>query len=126
MKFSNMDKLNKQRPKKKEHNEDIVLYRDLSWGGKVKVNIKQKIVYFSPTGFEWGYGCLGSAELALNILYLFLDFPRAWKLHQDFKWEFIAGIERSGGTISAAKIKEWIEKKLISMKMCDKSLDKVQ
>jgi len=37
--------------------------------GTPEVNIKQEIVCHSPTGFEWGYGGSGPADLALNILY---------------------------------------------------------
>jgi hypothetical protein len=30
--------------------------------------LRQRIVYHSPTGFEWGYAGSGPADLALNIL----------------------------------------------------------
>jgi len=121
MKFSNMERLSKEQSEDKEHNGDIVLTRlttklgGMIFPGGAKINIRRRIVYHSPTGFEFGYGGSGPADLALNILYLFLDFPRAWKLHKSFKWDFIAVMSKSGGIITAAEIKEWIKKKLIHL-----------
>jgi hypothetical protein len=49
----------------------------------------------SPDGFEWGYGGSGPSQLALAILADALDDDElADRLHQDFKWEFIAGLAR--------------------------------
>jgi hypothetical protein len=33
----------------------------------VATNVEHKIVYHSPTGFEWGYNGSGPSELALNL-----------------------------------------------------------
>lgn len=44
----------------------------------------------SPTGFEWGYGGSGPAQLALAILADCLDEDVAQKLHQQFKFKVIA------------------------------------
>ena len=50
----------------------------------------------SPTGFEWGYGGSGPAQLALAILADVLDDDaRALGLHQAFKWRVIAGLNRT-------------------------------
>jgi hypothetical protein len=47
----------------------------------------------SPTGFEWGYGGSGPAQLALALLADVLqNDARAAILHQRFKWKFIATI----------------------------------
>ena len=43
-----------------------------------------------PTGFAWGYGGSGPAQLALAVLADALDDQRALKLYQDFKWAVIA------------------------------------
>jgi hypothetical protein len=70
----------------------------------------------SPTGFEWGYGGSGPADLALALLLDALgeasrlprscfgphsqaiadivDRTRAWRLHQAFKWRVIARLPR--------------------------------
>ncbi|MGC9084405.1 MAG: DUF6166 domain-containing protein, partial [Anaerolineae bacterium] len=50
----------------------------------------QHIVRYSPTGFEWGYGGSGPADLALSILRDYLgDHPEAEeiadRLYQEFK-----------------------------------------
>ena len=45
---------------------DIHLKRDSQ--GYATANVPHVIVRHSPTGFEWGYGGSGPAELALNIL----------------------------------------------------------
>lgn len=53
----------------------------------------------SPTGFEWGYGGSGPAQLALALLADVLgDERRAIKLHQKFKWKVIAALNRDIGT----------------------------
>jgi hypothetical protein len=62
------------------------------------------VEHHSPTGFEWGYGGSGPADLALSILtdYFHEKWGRVTKehinqgvhpavvLHQDFKWSFVA------------------------------------
>ncbi len=63
--------------------ENIVCKRDPS--GRPLVNVPHRIVRHSPDGFEWGYGGSGPAELALNILALFVGEEKAYPLHQDFK-----------------------------------------
>ena len=50
-----------------------------------------RVVNHSPTGFCWGYGGSGPAQLALAILMDHLgDTERAKALYQDFKWKVIA------------------------------------
>lgn len=45
----------------------------------------------SPTGFEWGYGGSGPAQLALALLADHLgDDEQALNLYQRFKWAVIA------------------------------------
>ncbi len=85
---------------------DIYCKRDR---GIRTTNVHHAIVYHSPDGFEWGYGGSGPAELALNILAMFVDHDTAFKLHQEFKWKFIASMPQEGGTIKRADIEEWIE-----------------
>jgi hypothetical protein len=50
----------------------------------------------SPTGFEWGYGGSGPAQLALALLADHLgDDERAVALHQDFKWAVVVNLPHS-------------------------------
>lgn len=49
----------------------------------------------SPTGFEWGYGGSGPAQLALALLADHLgDTDQAVQLHQDFKFVVVAKLDR--------------------------------
>lgn len=90
-----------------EHVPDVILRRD--GAGNALANIPHKLVYHSPTGFEFGYGGSGPADLALNILAQVLPLRQAWILHQEFKWRFIAAAPREGGTIRGTAIKAWLE-----------------
>lgn len=72
-----------------------------------------KVWNHSPTGFEFGYGGSGPAQLALAIL---LDFTNdnelSVKLHQNFKWDFISHLKHPGGEITATKIRNWINEQI--------------
>jgi hypothetical protein len=92
----------------KDFKEDIVCSRDI-YG--CHVNIPRRIVLHSPTGFNWGYGGSGPADLALNILSVFIGQAAAQILYQDFKREFIAPMPFQGGTIPRKKILDWAKEK---------------
>ena len=73
----------------------------------------------SPTGFQWGYGGSGPADLALAILLDYMnEWPteaqmdagesRAWSLHQYFKWDYVARFSESW-EISALDIQSWLQ-----------------
>jgi len=85
---------------------DIVLSRDLANGATA--NIQQRIVFHSPTGFEWGYAGSGPADLALNILSCFIAQKEAFALHQNFKSDFLVGMPKEGGVITNASVRDWI------------------
>lgn len=91
-------------------NGDIILARNKE--GRPLVNIPQEIEYHSPTGFEWGYGGSGPADLALNILLKFTNKDIAFALHQSFKWRIIATLPEEGGIIKGEEIKNWIQDKI--------------
>lgn len=78
------------------------------------------VEYHSPTGYEWGYGGAGPADLALSILADALgEQPsrsdlrhgraRCWQLHQAFKWEIVAGLPRGGWVLPASRVSEWLQ-----------------
>src|SRR5258708_39621212 len=59
----------------------------------------------SPTGFEWGYGGSGPAQLALALLADHLsDDRRALDFYQRFKWAVIAELPRKGWTLKSDDI----------------------
>jgi hypothetical protein len=92
--------------------------------GTARSSIPRRHVHYAPKGFDWGFGGSGAADLALNVLALFLPLApedtgvalrdgtsvseAAWALHQAFKYDLIATLPRAGGHISAEKILAWI------------------
>ncbi len=61
-------------------------------GKTLDLEASLKVVNHSPTGFCWGYGGSGPAQLALAILldHFNGDRERALALYMDFKWEVIS------------------------------------
>ena len=55
-----------------------------------------ELINHSPTGFEWGYGGAGPAQLALAILADHLGDREALRLHPDFKSYFVAALPEEG------------------------------
>lgn len=88
---------------------DIILTR-LS-DGTYDVNIEHKLVRHSPCGFSWGYLGSGCADLALNILLLYMPERDANNLYQEFKKEVIAHIPERGGKLKDQMIRDWIQTK---------------
>jgi hypothetical protein len=71
----------------------------LDTGGEVIVTVNGqtlpvapslKLRNHSPTGFSWGYGGSGPAQLALAILHDYYGARRALRLYQSFKWATVA------------------------------------
>lgn len=80
--------------------------------GPVVYGVGHEWVYHSPSGFTWGYGGSGPADLALNILLQVTgDREVAWRYHQDFKWEKIATLPPEGGEIDVEDVKKWLRKR---------------
>ena len=87
-------------------------------------SLPQRHVHYAPMGFDWGFGGSGPADLALNVLALFLPLApetsgvalrdgssvseAAWALHQECKYDLIATLPRSGGHLPAETIRTWI------------------
>ena len=72
----------------------------------------QKLFNHSPDGFNIGYGGSGPAQSALAILLHVLgDKDKAIRLHQDFKWEFLAKSEYQRTRMGSFEvdIKEWAD-----------------
>jgi len=74
-------------------------------GERKPLNPRQELRNHSPTGFEWGYGGSGPAQLALAIQAEHLgDDHAALKLYQDFKWACIAQIGGANWSLSSEEI----------------------
>lgn len=67
------------------------------------------IMYHSPTGFEWGYGGSGPADLARSILANVAGIKFADMFYQEFKWKFIECQPREGFRIAEREIREWLK-----------------
>jgi hypothetical protein len=81
-------------------------------------------MHHSPSGFAWGYGGSGPADLALNILEWVLRqegyggetircaagtcFRLAWQLHHDFTWRFIAACDRQEVRLPLETVTTWL------------------
>lgn len=64
----------------------------------------------SPTGFEWGYGGSGPAQLALAILAdHFQDSELAQRFYQDFKFKVIGSLKDETWTLSSGEIDEALQ-----------------
>jgi hypothetical protein len=70
----------------------IVTVRDTELDGRrKKLPPRLDLFNHSPTGFEWGFAGSGPAQLALALLADALgDDARALRLHQQFKFRYIA------------------------------------
>lgn len=107
--------------------EGVILQRDQH---DVATNVPHLVTQHSPAGYEWGYGGSGPADLALNLVEVILlrlghdgerikcfvgtCFSLSYTLHQDFKWTFISGFPREGGTISWEKVRDWVHERMPS------------
>lgn len=91
------------------HMDDVVCRR--SFDGTALVNIPHLVKKHSPSGFEWGYGGSGPAELALNIVTVYAGQAKAELCYQAFKWDFIACMPEDGGTITKEEIQNWLRKR---------------
>lgn len=80
----------------------VVLFQDEPFPQELRVH--------SPTGYEWGYGGSGPADLALNILARFLEPWDAWLFHQDFKVAHVVTLAPKGDTLDVGRIRRWIER----------------
>jgi hypothetical protein len=60
----------------------------------------------SPTGFEWGYGGSGPAQLALALLADLLGNDEdAVNLHQQFKFTVVAVLPHQGWTLTEEQLR---------------------
>lgn len=68
-----------------------------------------KLFNHSPTGFSWGYGGSGPAQLALAILLDFTGDPElAVRFYQTFKTEKISCLE-DRFVLTDTEISQWID-----------------
>jgi hypothetical protein len=61
----------------------------------------------SPSGFEWGYGGSGPAQLAIAILAHAYDDAVAGDLYQRFKDEVVSHLPEEGWILTETDLDEW-------------------
>ncbi|HHY79747.1 DUF6166 domain-containing protein [Thermoanaerobacter sp. RKWS2] len=69
------------------------------------------IIKHSPTGFEWGYGGSGPADLALSILTDAAGYKTAQNFYQNFKWEFVANFPYKEWQLTEEEIRKFLKEK---------------
>jgi len=78
-------------------------------GRESPLRLRLDIRNHSPTGFEWGYGGSGPAQLALAILADATgDDDYAQKMYQDFKWKHTESMPYVGWTLSSSYVEHWV------------------
>ena len=76
-----------------------------------RLNPRRDLWNHSPTGFEWGYGGSGPAQLALAILADHCgNDERALNFYQRFKWAVIAELPGRGWTLTSEEIDQVLQK----------------
>ncbi|MCB0518854.1 MAG: hypothetical protein KDD27_07945 [Saprospiraceae bacterium] len=65
------------------------------WLNGKQLNLQASLKYCSksPTGFNWGYGGSGPAQLAHEVCRQLYGLETANLVFQDFKWRFLVTIE---------------------------------
>lgn len=66
------------------------------------------VVRHSPTGFEYGYGGSGPADLALSILAACVGADMADRLYQDFKWRHVASRTEPEWRLTVGEVRAWV------------------
>jgi hypothetical protein len=76
-----------------------------------RLNPRLDLWNHSPTGFEWGYGGSGPAQLALAILAdYYRNDEQALNFYQRFKWAVIAELPGRYWTLTSQEIDQVLQK----------------
>ena len=76
----------------------------------IRLNPRNDLWNHSPTGFEWGYGGSGPAQLALAILADHCgNDEQAFNFHHRFKWTVIAGLPKRHWTLTTLEVEQALQ-----------------
>jgi hypothetical protein len=90
-----------------EHGAAVVVEED---GASRALDPRHDLRSHSPTGFEWGYGGSGPAQLALALAADVLgDDDRAQAVYQRLKFKLVGSLPREGWVVSEDRIRSAIE-----------------
>ena len=75
------------------------------------VDLDPRTELFRHSGtFDWGYGGSGPAQLALAIIRDRIQSgERAVRIHQRFKFDVIAKLDREIWTLTAEQVDDWVK-----------------
>lgn len=80
------------------------------WGWREPLPPRNNIFNHSPSGFSWGYGGSGPAQLALALLVDVVGTDRAVTFHQDFRWQWTAPLPQdTDWSMTASEVLAWVE-----------------
>lgn len=68
-----------------------------------------KLRNHSLSGFAWGYGGSGPAQLALAILLRFTTKEIALSFYQQFKWMVISALPKGDFELPCHAVKNWLK-----------------
>lgn len=78
-------------------------------GSRVDPAASQALRNHSPDGFSWGYGGSGPAQLALGLLLAAgVEHEVAQRHYQDFKWEYLSGLEMAKDAEFDVDLRAWV------------------
>jgi len=85
-----------------------------------ELDLRLDLAKHSPSGFNWGYGGSGPAQLALALLADFFGNPRspvadqlALSLYQDFKFRVIANLDANNWKLTRSQIAKTIRQLML-------------
>jgi hypothetical protein len=109
-------------PHREATSEGVHCWREPDGTGLCSLPLRHR--HHSFTGYGWGDVGSAAADLALNILAVFLPLApeahgvvlrdgssvsaTAWELHQPFMQDLVATMPRAGGTITVDMIRIWL------------------
>ena len=93
-----------------DHGSEVRFVDDGATFPGLLLPLRLDLVNHSPTGFEWGYGGSGPAQLALAMLAHHLgDDRRALEHYFDFKFRVIAGLSHDEWILTSDEIDRHLE-----------------
>jgi hypothetical protein len=92
---------------------DDELENDVWWedqaGRHHELRLRLDLRNHSPTGFEWGYGGSGPAQLALAVCAEAVGDERAMRVYMSFKDQVVARLPRPSWDLTVASVVAAVE-----------------
>lgn len=85
----------------------IVTVEECGFDGRRDLPLQLELANHSPTGFEWGYGGSGPAQLSLALLADALDETIALNHYQRFKAEVVSNLPHGEWMMTEHDIHAW-------------------